>query len=170
MHPKEDGTYYITYENVAVGRNGETKSYPFKIAANGNWDSGISYGDENGDNYMLVLNGDGSNVDTCVVTINFNPKTKKISVETNPSDCNMSDIGDSTFQWYVVGDYQLVSYDSFKASTSVYDTIRDITSNFSFTSDGNTNERGISWSINDERNNAGEFKSKMGDNGFTLDY
>lgn len=161
MHPKEDGTYYITYENVAVGRNGETKSYPFKIAANGNWDSGISYGDEN---------GDGSNVDTCVVTINFNPKTKKISVETNPSDCNMSDIGDSTFQWYVVGDYQLVSYDSFKASTSVYDTIRDITSNFSFTSDGNTNERGISWSINDERNNAGEFKSKMGDNGFTLDY
>lgn len=170
MTANEDGTYTKIYTGIKVGTNGETKSYPFKIAANGNWDSGISYGDENGDNFMLVLNGDSSGVEECDVTITFNPKTKKITVETNPADCNMSDIDDSKFTWYVVGDYQLVSYDSFKAPTNVYDTVRDITSNFSFTSGSDSAEKGLAWNINAQRNTASEFKDRMGDTGFTLDY
>ncbi len=170
MTSNEDGTYSKVYTGIDVGTNGDIKSYPFKIAANGNWDSGISYGDDNGDNYMLVLNGDGSGVDKCDVTITFNPKTKKITVETNPSDCNMSNIDDSSFTWYVVGDAKLVSYDSFKAPTSVYDTVRDITSNFTFTSGNDTDERGLAWSINKDRNKSSEFIDNMGGDGFTMDY
>ncbi|WP_255882436.1 MULTISPECIES: SpaA isopeptide-forming pilin-related protein [unclassified Ruminococcus] len=171
MTQNPDGTYTKVYTDIKVGRNGETLSYPFKIAANGNWDSGISYGDGTGDNYYLLLNGDMSNVSVCDVTINFDPSTGKITVETSPADCNLTDIDDSKFTWYVVGDYQLVSFDSFKAPTTVYDTVRDITSGFEFTSGKNSGERGVTWQINSERNSISEFYSKLGNGtGFSLDY
>ncbi|MGO5078391.1 hypothetical protein ACTQ3J_11440, partial [Oscillospiraceae bacterium LCP25S3_E3] len=140
-----------------MGTNGETKTYPFKVAANGNWDSGISYGDENGGNYMLVLNGDKSGVTECDVTVTFNPRNSKITVETNPPDCNVTEVDDSKFVWYVVGDYKLVSFDDFKASKKVYDTVCDITSAFTFTTGSNTGEKGISWNINSQKNAASLF-------------
>lgn len=171
MTQNADGTYTKVYNDVKVGTNGETISYTFKVAANGNWDSGISYGDETGDNYYLLLNGDQSNVTTCDVTINFDPDTGKITVETYPSDCNLSEIDDSKFTWYVVGDYQLVSFDSFRAPTTVYDTVRDITSGFEFTSGKNSGERGVTWQINSERNSISEFYSRLGNGtGFSIDY
>ncbi len=170
MTQNPDGTYTKVYENIKVGTDGEILSYPFKIAANGNWDSGISYGD-GVDNYYLLLNGDASNVSVCDVTINFDPSTGEITVETSPADCNLSDIDDSKFTWYVVGDYQLVSFDSFRAPTTVYDTVRDITSTFEFTSGKNSSERGVTWRINSERNSISEFYSKFGNGtGFSLDY
>lgn len=166
------GSFTKTYTGVKVGKNGETVSYPFKIAANGNWDSGISYGDDSGENYMLILNGDASGVDKCDVTINFDPsKSKnKITVTTNPSDCNMSDVDDSKFTWYIAGDYKLVSYDSFEASPKVYDTVRDITSNFTFTTGENTSESGVKWNINSVLNEKSGFFDRIGGNGFSLDY
>lgn len=171
MTKNPDGTYTKTYSNIKVGSGGEVESYVFKIAANGNWDSGIAYGDETGNNYMLLLNGDGSNVTTCDVTINFDPETGRITVETSPSDCNLAGIDDSKFDWYVVGDYQLVSYDSFKASATVYDTVRDITSGFEFTSGKNSGERGITWQIDSDRNKISGFYSRLGNGtGFSLDY
>ncbi|MCH5297614.1 MAG: hypothetical protein J1E85_08085 [Ruminococcus sp.] len=171
MSKTTNGTYEKTYRNIQVGRNGDIKSYSFKVAANGNWDSGISYGDGNGGNYILSLNGDQSKVSVCDVTIIFDPKTEKITVTTSPADCNLSEIDDTKFKWYVVGDYQLVSYDAFIAGNTVYDTVRDITSVFEFTSGKNSGDRGISWSIDDERNNINNFYEKLGDGtGFSLDY
>lgn len=171
MLRNQDGTYTKVFSSVKVGTDGNVKSYPFKIAANGNWDSGISYGDENGDNFYVILNGDLSGVTECDVTINFNPSNGKITVSTNPSDCNMSDIDDSKFTWYVVGDYKLVSYDTFKASDTVYDTVRDITSSFEFTSGKGSAERGVSWKINSDLNSRYDFYEKLGGgNGFSLDY
>ncbi len=170
--PDGSGTYTKTYTGIKVGTNGETLSYPFKIAANGNWDSGISYGDDNGGNYMLILNGDTSGVTECDVTINFDPSKSenKITVITNPSDCNMSDVDDSKFTWYVVGDYKLVSYESFRASAKVYDTVRDITSDFSFTTGADTDETGVVWKINSKLNKKSDFYDRIGGNGFSLDY
>ena len=171
MIKNQDGTYTKVFSSVKVGTDGNVKSYPFKIAANGNWDSGISYGDENGDNFYVILNGDSSGVTECDVTINFNPSTGKITVSTNPSDCNMTNIDDSKFTWYIVGDYKLVSYDTFKASNTVYDTVRDITAKFGFTSGENSAERGVSWKINSDLNSQNDFYEKLGgDKGFSLDY
>lgn len=171
MIENPDGTYTKVYNDIKVGRNGEIITYPFKIAVNGNWDSGISYGDGTGDNYYLLLNGDASNVNVCDVTINFDPSTGIITVQTSPADCNLSEIDDSTFTWYVVGDYQLVSFDSFKAPTTVYDTVRDITSGFEFSSGVNSGERGVTWQIDSKRNNISEFYDKLGNGtGFSLDY
>ncbi|MGO5078382.1 hypothetical protein ACTQ3J_11395, partial [Oscillospiraceae bacterium LCP25S3_E3] len=115
-------------------------------------------------------NGDSSGVTECSVTINFNQKNGKITVETNPADCNVSEVDDSKFVWYVVGDYKLVSFDSFKASTKVYDTVRDITSEFTFTSGSNTGEKGVSWEINSQKNETSSFYDRIGENGFTIDY
>lgn len=171
MALNSDGTYTKVYHNILVGTDGEMAHYSFKVAANGNWDSGISYGDGAGGNYVLILNGDQSKVTVCDVTIHFDPDTGKITAETTPSDCNLTAVDDSKFSWYVVGDYQLVSYDEFRAPNTVYDTVRDITSNFEFTSGRGSSERGVAWSINDERNGiSGFFESLGGGSGFSLDY
>lgn len=171
MTKNANGTYTKVYKNIPVGVDGEVKSYAFKIAANGNWESGISYGDGEGGNYILLLNGDVNNVTSCDVTIHFNPSTEEITIETSPVNCNLAMLDDSNFEWFVVGDYQLVSYENFEASATVYDTVRDITSGFEFTSGRNSSERGVSWGINAERNNISNFYSQLGNGtGFSLDY
>ncbi len=187
------GTYHVQFDNVPVGVHGEFISYPFKIAANGNWDSGISYGNGN-DNYIIALGNpdDGKNdkegdayYNYCTIKITFNPKVdddKKISVEALPKEiCGSyiwNTIDDSQFNWYVVGDQELASYsDAFRGAVTTYDTVRDITQTIRFTNGSGTVEKGIAWSLDEEMNEDAGYISKFGgsesgnqNSGFTLDY
>ena len=179
MEKQDDGTYVKVYKNIAVGSEFDPAIYSFKVACNGNWDSGIDYGAEDGGDYVIILASD--KVTTTTVTITFDPSTGKIDVTTNP-DVSMTPDDIKNLEWYIMGDYELVSYDSaFLASAAIYDTVRDITSdrddNFKFTSGRESGERGVAWARNEERNRmyqyfdyfGGTSDGGMGD-GFTLGY
>ncbi len=181
--------YSQTFYNVEVGINGNFKSYAFKVAANGNWDSGISYGNGN-DNYIIALNNPGSkpvgdpNYNHCDVTITFDEDAAKrgencISVETSPKEYLMNTINTEGFNWYLVGDQRIASYeDSFRGPDTTYDTVRDITQTINFTNGAYSNEKGIAWSIDAETNLAEGYITKLGGkvdgtndgSGFSLDY
>ncbi len=191
------GIYYVQFDNVPVGVHGEFISYPFKIAANGNWDSGISYGNGN-DNYIIVLGNpdDGKNdkvgdpyYNYCTIKITFDPKApegEQIGVEALPKEiCGDEEhsyiwntIDDSKFRWYVVGDQELASYsDAFRGADTTYDTVRDITQTIRFTNGSGTVEKGIAWSLDEQTNKNAGYISKFGGtesgnekSGFTLDY
>ncbi len=171
MTQRSDGKYVKVYRNIPCGREGEITTYAFKVAANGTWDSGISYGDGNGGNFIFALNGDELGRNYCDVTIVFDPATGQISVSTTPAQCLVEEVDDSKFEWYIVGDYTLVSQNAFAAGPTVYDTVRDITSDFDFTSGEDSIDRGVKWQIDAERNTINEFYTHLADGkGFDLQY
>ncbi|MGN0537151.1 MAG: SdrD B-like domain-containing protein [Acutalibacteraceae bacterium] len=170
----KDGTdgsvYTATFENVAVSPISRYLS--FKIVADGTWDSGIDYGDDKkGGNYIITLTAPSSTVTSCSVTIDFNTATKKISVTTSP-DC-MAQIDESDFEWYLCGDERIVSEDAYKAPNTIYDTVRDITVAFDFTSDKNlTWEKDFSSTSRNEENGFFEYLGgylKDGEGNYVLD-
>ena len=165
MTDNGDGTFSVTFNDVYVGT--AAISVGFKVVANGTWDSGISYGNSNGGNYSVSLASDS--VYKCDVTITFDETTHEITVTANP-DC-IVEIDESQFEWFVAGDYRLVSYDQNRAPVTVYDTVRDITFKFNFTSNSETaweNDNGSG-----SRNEESGFYSHLGkadDQGFDLEY
>ena len=162
---KNDGLYVKTFPDVAVSATPQILN--FKVVAGGSWDTGVSYGDRLGNNYTIVLAS--NEVTSCSVTIIFDPVTHKISVSANP-DCLVDGaIDESGLVWYIAGDYDLVSEDAYYTAATVYDTVRDITSAFTFTSGSH-----VGWTYDDSRNNASGFFSRIGTTpegtGFDLDY
>lgn len=157
MTADSNGNLSVTFKDVPVSST--MKSVGFKVVANGTWDSGISYGNSNGGNYSITLASD--KVSECSVTVIFNPQTYKITVITNPAECN-AQIDESKFNWYIAGDKRLVSDDRFIAHTTVYDTVRDITTDFKFTSG-----ESISWDNNNAKNSESNFFNKVS---FGIDY
>lgn len=173
MQEISDGVYQITYKNIPVGKYPDYKNYAFKVAANGTWDTGISYGEADGSNKTISLQST-ENIAMCNITITFrynkNTGQGTVDFEVDPKDVNASgNIDDSSFLWYICGDYNLVSNNAYDAKVEVYDTVRDITSKFNFTSGEDSTQRGLLWKPNDEFNSSSEFSSTFGD-GFSVDY
>lgn len=162
MTRDENGIWKVTLNNVAV--ESAVKSMSFKVVANGEWSSGIDYGQPNGDNYIIMLASDTEK--SCNVTITFDENTHKIEVSTTPN-C-LTSIDESTFDWYVCGTYLLVSDDAYKAPATIYDTVRDITADFSF-----TEAPYVSWAKDEEKNTESGFFDNVGgdtDNKVKLNY
>lgn len=167
---EEEGVYTVTFNDVAVNRT--IQSFGFKVVANGTWDTGVAYGDSEGNNYVISLASD--DVNTCSVTISFNPETCEISVATTPEDCQCEErIDESTLVWYIAGQYTLVSDDAYTTPATVYDTVRDITAGFTFSAGS-----GVVWDYDSRRNADSGFYSGIeqqqdsgaSQNGFCLDY
>lgn len=155
----ENGVYVKRYENVDVSSVAANLS--FKVAANGTFSSGLSYGNSLGGNYSLNLVSPNETVTTCSVTIYFDPNTHQISVTVDPSDC-LAVVNEDEFEWYVCGDYRIVSSSAFIAAATTYDTVRDITSSFTFTAAPN-----LDWALDDALNTTKSFDSSVR---FNLDY
>lgn len=131
MTLNEDGLYEIFYEDVIVNQG--SNNYSFKIYANGTEDSGISYGSSYGQPYIFTLATlEGETTGKADVKITFNEDLQLIKV-TITTPHYESNINEDEFTWYICGDYTLVSADSYVADYTVYDTVRDITSDFDFT-------------------------------------
>lgn len=160
--------YSVTFSNVAIGST--QVYYGFKIVPNGSWSMGYSYGSADGSNYTVALASD--TYTKCDVTITFDPVTYEIGVSVSPEGCLVEEeIDEASFIWYVAGDAGLISDNAFIAPETIYDTVRDITSTFTFTSGV-----GMNWSIDSERNKSSGFFQYLGtdtdtDNtGFTVGY
>lgn len=165
--------YSVTFYDVDVTPTAESLS--FKIVANASWASGIDYGKANGDNYVITLRSDQTT--KCNVTITFDKDTHKIEVEAiGKTDSGefvncQSVIDEQTFEWFVCGVYNLVSDDIYNTPKTVYDTVRDITASFSFT----TYYQKMNWQNDVARNEENGFfeylnKKDDGTSGFNLDY
>lgn len=146
---------YEKHYKIKVPTDGTSAQYSFKIAANGTWDSGISYGGEDGGNITVSVASTDEMITEAELTITFNVNTGEIKTVTNPDV--MKEITDENFIWYVTGTYLLRSNNVYTYNTKVYDTVRDITSKFSFSCGQNTEERGLKWVKNEERNKASNF-------------
>lgn len=155
----QNGVYVKRYENVDVSSVAANLS--FKVAANGTFSSGLSYGNSLGGNYSLNLVSPNETVTTCSVTIYFDPNTHQISVNVDPEDC-LAVVNEAEFEWYLCGDYRIVSSSAFIAADTTYDTVRDITADFSFTAAPN-----LDWSLDEELNKEKYFDSSVK---FNLDY
>lgn len=149
---ESNGLWTKTFTDIAVSRTPQILN--FKVAAEGTWDTGVAYGDSEGNNYTIVLQSD--TVTKCNVTITFDPATHAISVSASP-DCLMTgEIDESNLVWYIAGDYTLVSEDAYYTAPTVYDTVRDITASFTF-----TNGTNVAWELDEARNKASRFFSKI---------
>ena len=164
MEKNEEGIWTKTFVDVPI--SSVVKNVGFKIVANGTWDSGISYGGAGNSNYLISLSS--QSYIKCNVTIAFDENTHEISVSTIPEGCD-SLINEDEFDWYVTGTYQLVSSDAYIAPKTVYDTVRDITAEFKFTSDKN-----LGWIVNNDKNAESGFFNHLGaddaNSGFNLEY
>lgn len=143
----------VTLYNVTVEPTASVLS--FKVVANGTWDSGIDYGKPNGDNYIITLQS--NDVTSCNVTIKFDEATQEISV--SATDNCLSEIDENKFEWFVCGVYNLVSDDIYNTPKTVYDTVRDITAEFSFTAEEN-----MDWSKSFVHNTENNFFNKLNNN------
>lgn len=155
----QNGVYVKRYDNVSLSSSATNLS--FKVAANGTFSSGLSYGNSLGGNYSLNLVSPNETVTTCSVTIYFDPNTHQISVNVDPEDC-LAVVNENKFEWYLCGDYRIVSSSAFIAPVTTYDTVRDITADFSFTAAPN-----LDWSLDEELNIEKYFDSSVQ---FNLDY
>lgn len=155
----QNGVYVKRYDNVSLSSSATNLS--FKVAANGTFSSGLSYGNSLGGNYSLNLVSPNETVTTCSVTIYFDPNTHQISVNVDPEDC-LAVVNENKFEWYLCGDYRIVSSSAFIALVTTYDTVRDITADFSFTAAPN-----LDWSLDEELNIEKYFDSSVQ---FNLDY
>lgn len=162
-----DGIYEKTYK-INVPSGGAVANYSFKVAANGTFNSGMSWGPDGfGDNHNVVVSvqSNDPSILEAYLTIYFDSKTGEITYKTDPESVSAG-IDDSVFVWYIAGTYMLRNNNGFTYDTTVYDTVRDITSGFTFTCGENTDERGLTWSIDTEYNKASDFKNKLSFNIF----
>lgn len=146
----------------------------FKVVANGTWDSGVDYGLQyKGNNAVVNLSTpEGFTNQECDVKIFF-----KLYNDSNEFEIYYEAIGadgtsyngefdETTLSWYICGESGLYSNNLISDSDpKVYDTIRDIMSDFTFTCGLGSEERGLIWDKNDLRN--AKFKDK---DTFELDY
>lgn len=159
------GYYEKTYR-IKVPTDGTSTDYSFKIAANGTWDSGISWGDSSGGNISLSVSSVDEEINEADLTIYFDPNTDKVWFKTNPESVS-KEITDENFTWYITGTYTLRSDNGYTYDAYTYDTVRDITSKFTFTSGESTNERALTWAKNTQKNFDSNFYD---DDEFNLNY
>ena len=142
--------YYEKKYRIKVPTDGTSTDYSFKIAANGTWDSGISWGDSSGGNVSVSVASVDEEISEADLTIYFDPKTGNIWFKTDPDVSK--EIDDESFTWYITGTYTLRSDNGYTYDTYTYDTVRDITSKFTFTCGEATKERALTWSKNEQKN------------------
>lgn len=156
-----DGILEKEYK-INVPTDGSSALYSFKIAANGTFASGRSWGPGglgDNDNFIVSVSSTNPDVSTATLQIRFNPETGEVSFFTDPENVLDDEHADDNFQWYIYGESSLKSNNAFKYDVTVYDTVRDITSGFTFTcGQGSAEERGLTWSIDQEYNKASGFK------------
>lgn len=156
-----DGILEKEYK-INVPTDGSSAPYSFKVAANGTFASGRSWGSgglDDNDNFIVSVSSTNPDVSTATLQIRFNPETGEVSFFTDPENVLDDEHADDNFQWYIYGESSLKSNNAFKYDVTVYDTVRDITSGFTFTcGQGSAEERGLTWSIDQEYNKASEFK------------
>ncbi len=155
-----DGIYEKTYKvQVPFGK---VKQYAFKVAANGTFSSGLSWGPNGLNDNSNVIVSVSSNVESIAqadLTIYFDSRSGAITYALNPASVN-TEIDDSALEWYVYTDLStLRSNNSYEYDLRVYDTVRDITSGFTFTCGQSTIQRGLTWQIDDEYNKVSGFKN-----------
>lgn len=165
-HDEKGNTYYQWSRKVKISQT--PQAFAFKVVANGTWDMGIDYGLD-GDNYKFTLATDDPNVTETNVTITFYEDTSEIFVAVDNDDYFYT-VNEDEFEWYIAGVAELVSEDEYTAPVTVYDTVRDITSAFSFTAADN-----IDWQIDSDRNTESGYMSYLGSDesangGFSLNY
>ncbi len=163
-----DGVYEKQY-TIKVPNDGSSTQYSFKVAANGTFNSGMSwgpggYGDNS--NYVVSVSSADTNITTATLYIYFNPETGEIWHKTDPENVNDADPEDS-LTWYCTGVPSLRSNNSYEYDVTVYDTVRDITSSFTFTCGQKTEQRGLTWAIDSDYNTASLFESS---HGFNMNY
>ncbi|MGN1458423.1 MAG: SpaA isopeptide-forming pilin-related protein [Acutalibacteraceae bacterium] len=137
--------YTKTY-TIKLPEDGSVEQYSFKVVANGTFDSGLSWGTETAEN--IIVSVASNTISETTLTINFKPETGKVTYTLG----NDVEYNDDRIVWYVAGTYMLRSNNGHKVSTKVYDTVRDITSGFTFTSGGDCKQKGILWSKNSTLN------------------
>ncbi len=138
-----DGIYEKTY-TIDVPSDVATQ-YSFKVVANGTFNSGLSWGNADGGNVVVSVKSD--TVSQTTLKILFDSKNKTVYYELGDITVDAGYSGDDLV-WYVAGTYMLRSNNAYKIQPEVYDTVRDITSAFTFTcGQGENNEqKGILWS------------------------
>lgn len=177
--PELSTSEYKVYEatfnvkNVADAPSVTTLSY--KVVANGTWDSAIDYGDAyKGNNAVVNLSTpEGYTNHNCKVTIRF-----KLYNDSNEFELSYTAVGEdgvsdyvgvfdeTKLSWHICGESSLYSNNLVSnVKPEVYDTIRDITSNFTFTCGLSSEERGLIWEKDKVRNL--KFKDK---DSFDLEY
>ncbi|MGN0502861.1 MAG: hypothetical protein ACI4HN_08040, partial [Ruminococcus sp.] len=144
-----------------IPSEGNSQSYAFKVVGNGTWDSGVDYGDGS-ENEVITLSTPAGQNPVCYVYITFDPATKKIDYYTENEENIKVDyvyeIDENAFEWYICGVGKLFNNNLVNNSKpEVYDTVRDITSKFTFTYGYNSEERGLTIDYNTERNDADKF-------------
>lgn len=163
-----DGIYEKQY-TIKVPNDGSSTQYSFKVAANGTFNSGMSwgpggYGDNS--NYVVSVSSADKNLSTALLNIYFNPETGEIWHTTDPENVNDAD-PEGSLTWYCTGVPELRSNNSYEYDITVYDTVRDITSGFTFTCGQKTEQRGLTWAIDTKYNEASAFENS---HGFDMNY
>ncbi len=141
---------------------GTEKVFAFKVAANGDWDTGISYGDGglNGANMTLNIKKTGATSGSSV-TVYLNLTDGFMSFIPNLRGADVVEQDATRFEWVIYGDSDLTYASAKVAGKGVYDTVRDITSDFTFTSGEARKQRGLTWHVNDELNEEYEFDKNV---------
>lgn len=176
MHWDEEEECYVLYENLkASGLKAAPDSitYSFKVACNGMWD--ISYPSSNYDVTLAIP--EGATIANCEIEVKFFPgdgttepriETRCFNSEEPGADYSFT-YDESSFVWYISADGKLFDKNMFsnQSDPTVYDTVRDITSSFTFTYGLNSEQRGMTVVDDNMRNTADRFVEK--DN-FSLRY
>ncbi len=138
------------------------KVFAFKVAANGDWDTGISYGDGglNGQNMTLNIKKT-ANIASGNVMVYLNLTDGFMSCIPNLKGAEVVEQDAARFEWVIYGDSDLTFASAKVPGIGVYDTVRDITGEFTFTSGEAKNQRGVTWYVNDEMNEEYEFDKNV---------
>jgi hypothetical protein len=102
-----------------------------------------------------------------------NSKAKKSNTEKLSTVYRMSQASTATVllnHYDTVIDTNSTTGKTQKGDKETYDTVRDITSSFSFTSGENSSQKGVYYELNEEFNDAAPFNSKVSENGFDVKY
>lgn len=163
MNIEKNGVYEKSYE-ITIPNDGNAELYSFKVAANGTFGSGLSWGDKNGEN--IIVSVASTKIDKTTITIYFDSNTKEVSYTLADPEVDQKYSGDD-LTWFVAGTYTLRSNNGYKVRADVYDTVRDITADFTFTSGDNSAQKGVLWSKDLTSNESYGFKNSLS---FDLDY
>lgn len=147
---------------------GEEVTYSFKVVANGLWDTGISYGKGglNGDNLQVTVLSSDPNRQNVNIKVVFNETTKETYYTVTPEEF-LTEVNKEWSTWVIYSNPGFSTTSSRQSDPLVYDTVRDITREFTFTSGASSTQRGVTWNTNDDLNEDYGFKSDVQ---FGLDY
>lgn len=180
--PANDGSglLHLSEPYHVTGIKSQTQfgtSYSFKVAAGGTWD--LSY-PASGNEIVTVAYPDSARdtstwkKDECDIDIFFDPQTRQVVDVTAYNGANQGvdyifDLNEDALQWYVAATNKLFDRNMFsdQENVTVYDTVRDITSDFYFTYGSGSEQRGLMVESDAVRNSTDGFYTK---DDFSLTY